>query len=198
MFFIFFFLIIRQPPRSTRTDTLFPYTTLFRSIILDVGPVEVDVERAAAIGEAGLDTNLIGRRFVRIDQKRPARQGREIGRTRFFTIADRGISKNSGGQLVGRIDQPGEGAVGPFAFDKERTAKSTDQRGAVGFQPGGERLSAEAAARIGGFFGLAGVAQAAGQRRAIVDVPTRLAERRVTGDPGPAERATDRKGGGWV
>src|SRR3546814_5382190 len=25
------FLIIRQPPRSTRTDTLFPYTTLFRS-----------------------------------------------------------------------------------------------------------------------------------------------------------------------
>src|SRR3546814_13514657 len=29
--FIFFFLMIRRPPRSTRTDTLFPYTTLFRS-----------------------------------------------------------------------------------------------------------------------------------------------------------------------
>src|SRR3546814_9118103 len=28
---VFFFLIIRLPPRSTRTDTLFPYTTLFRS-----------------------------------------------------------------------------------------------------------------------------------------------------------------------
>src|SRR3546814_1667001 len=27
----FFFLILRRPPRSTRTDTLFPYTTLFRS-----------------------------------------------------------------------------------------------------------------------------------------------------------------------
>src|SRR3546814_7913105 len=27
----FLFLIIRRPPRSTRTDTLFPYTTLFRS-----------------------------------------------------------------------------------------------------------------------------------------------------------------------
>src|SRR3546814_20531236 len=26
-----FFLVIRRPPRSTRTDTLFPYTTLFRS-----------------------------------------------------------------------------------------------------------------------------------------------------------------------
>src|SRR3546814_2022947 len=27
----FFFLMIRRPPRSTRIDTLFPYTTLFRS-----------------------------------------------------------------------------------------------------------------------------------------------------------------------
>src|SRR3546814_20523933 len=33
---LFFFLMIRRPPRSTRTDTLFPYTTLFRSIKRDV------------------------------------------------------------------------------------------------------------------------------------------------------------------
>src|SRR3546814_19505164 len=32
----FVFLMTRRPPRSTRTDTLFPYTTLFRSIL--VGP----------------------------------------------------------------------------------------------------------------------------------------------------------------
>src|SRR3546814_14432290 len=32
---IFFFLIVRRPPRSTRTDTLFPYTTLFRSRLAD-------------------------------------------------------------------------------------------------------------------------------------------------------------------
>src|SRR3546814_20867450 len=31
IFFFFLFLMIRRPPRSTRTDTLFPYTTLFRS-----------------------------------------------------------------------------------------------------------------------------------------------------------------------
>src|SRR3546814_10700577 len=31
MFYGFFVLMIRRPPRSTRTDTLFPYTTLFRS-----------------------------------------------------------------------------------------------------------------------------------------------------------------------
>src|SRR3546814_17152041 len=29
--FVIFFLMMRRPPRSTRTDTLFPYTTLFRS-----------------------------------------------------------------------------------------------------------------------------------------------------------------------
>src|SRR3546814_19596959 len=34
------FLMIRRPPRSTRTDTLFPYTTLFRS----VEPRHIDFE----------------------------------------------------------------------------------------------------------------------------------------------------------
>src|SRR3546814_11506704 len=33
----FFFLMIRRPPRATRTDTLFPYTTLFRSAERRVG-----------------------------------------------------------------------------------------------------------------------------------------------------------------
>src|SRR3546814_20452734 len=31
VYFVCFFLMIRRPPSSTRTDTLFPYTTLFRS-----------------------------------------------------------------------------------------------------------------------------------------------------------------------
>src|SRR3546814_11323920 len=31
---MFFFLRIRRPPRSTRTDTLFPYTTLFKGAVL--------------------------------------------------------------------------------------------------------------------------------------------------------------------
>src|SRR3546814_18041720 len=32
---VVFFLMIRRPPISTRTDTLFPYTTLFRSAGMD-------------------------------------------------------------------------------------------------------------------------------------------------------------------
>src|SRR3546814_2945853 len=33
--------MIRRPPRSTRTDTLFPYTTLFRSLGLDPAPLVI-------------------------------------------------------------------------------------------------------------------------------------------------------------
>src|SRR3546814_11784361 len=35
--------MIRRPPRSTRTDTLFPYTTLFRSCVTDLRRVGVDL-----------------------------------------------------------------------------------------------------------------------------------------------------------
>src|SRR3546814_3455135 len=38
--------MIRRPPRSTRTDTLFPYTTLVRSAALNVAAEQV-VERSA-------------------------------------------------------------------------------------------------------------------------------------------------------
>src|SRR3546814_13164487 len=59
----FFFLMIRRPPRSTRTDTLFPYTTLFRS----ADDVVTDRERARhenreAIGHA---VGVLGARGTR-------------------------------------------------------------------------------------------------------------------------------------
>src|SRR3546814_14532453 len=44
--------MIRRPPRSTRTDTLFPYTTLFRSIAAAVGVDVVIHPRARAALEA--------------------------------------------------------------------------------------------------------------------------------------------------
>src|SRR3546814_20720340 len=43
----FFFLMIRRPPRSTRTDTLFPYTTLFRG---DVAVGEQAIPHGSPIG----------------------------------------------------------------------------------------------------------------------------------------------------
>src|SRR3546814_14354776 len=42
-----FFLMIRRPPRSTRTDTLFPYTTLYRSGEVDVVRARTEEERHA-------------------------------------------------------------------------------------------------------------------------------------------------------
>src|SRR3546814_3495435 len=39
---IFCFLMIRRPPRSTRTDTLFPYTTLFRSAQVSSANIDID------------------------------------------------------------------------------------------------------------------------------------------------------------
>src|SRR3546814_577035 len=49
-----FFLVIRRPPRSTRTDTLVPYTTLVRSVALPTpaGVRRVDVETALEMAEA--------------------------------------------------------------------------------------------------------------------------------------------------
>src|SRR3546814_19520994 len=45
------FLMIRRPPRSTRTDTLFPYTTLFRSLTSN------PFERLSPAPIEGLDLN---------------------------------------------------------------------------------------------------------------------------------------------
>src|SRR3546814_11077242 len=46
--------MIRRPPRSTRTDTLFPYTSLFRSVVRDAHPAQPRArarpDRARAVG----------------------------------------------------------------------------------------------------------------------------------------------------
>src|SRR3546814_10034348 len=65
---VFFFLMIRRPPRSTRTDTLFPYTTLFRSAADWKGMGEGDCRAAAEAyrrrffdGQSGPDEYLTAR-----------------------------------------------------------------------------------------------------------------------------------------
>src|SRR3546814_19398536 len=57
--------MIRRPPRSTRTDTLFPYTTLFRSIDEDrAGSRGRNViTRLEAVGEFLLDLEQVRRDF---------------------------------------------------------------------------------------------------------------------------------------
>src|SRR3546814_954548 len=54
--------MIRRPPRSTRTDTLFPYTTLFRSKdALRAIQFEHQIDDAAAGGGIEIAGRLIGK-----------------------------------------------------------------------------------------------------------------------------------------
>src|SRR3546814_9771260 len=57
--------MIRRPPRSTRTDTLFPYTTLFRSIPLvhaDAGALFLD--KLAGVSDPEKKRKTIGGTFI--------------------------------------------------------------------------------------------------------------------------------------
>src|SRR3546814_20052503 len=81
-FLLFFFLMIRRPPRSTRTDTLFPYTTLFRSIAH-----EVQAALREVVGCAGGGEDLDDRRV--------------LARAAFAELLDQG---GDGADRVGRLD----------------------------------------------------------------------------------------------
>src|SRR3546814_15095194 len=83
--FYFFFLMIRRPPRSTRTDTLFPYTTLFRSALFE------RVERSAEVDVIGKPAEY--ERGDRLDS-RGLRLGDAVGRfaqMNAFDIIARGV-----------------------------------------------------------------------------------------------------------
>src|SRR3546814_13059987 len=63
--------MIRRPPRSTRTDTLFPYTTLFRSLLPEaIRSIQRCAERAAV---AAGGTRARGRHSMKESMLKPRR-----------------------------------------------------------------------------------------------------------------------------
>src|SRR3546814_6886388 len=50
--------MIRRPPRTTRTDTLFPYTTLFRSPVEHKPGAEIDSDEALAVAAGDIGTTI--------------------------------------------------------------------------------------------------------------------------------------------
>src|SRR3546814_7359545 len=73
--FFFFFLIIRRPPISTRTDTLFPHTTLFRSldrIAAIPGPLDGASAYEVGPGPGGLTRALLraGANVIAVERDR--------------------------------------------------------------------------------------------------------------------------------
>src|SRR3546814_20742453 len=98
----FFFLMIRRPPRSTRTDTLFPYTTLFRS--------------TACAVDAGRSRQVPGRRLSDgpgLDRRQPPDRGCDLragaartdprlhGRDGGQHTAIRASERRAGGAVIG-------------------------------------------------------------------------------------------------
>src|SRR3546814_18494588 len=73
---VLFFLRILRPPRSTRTDTLFPYTTLFRSSTSRAYRSVREQER----GGRGLEQVASDAAEQCFAEARPAKGAHEIGR----------------------------------------------------------------------------------------------------------------------
>src|SRR3546814_7391420 len=72
--------MIRRPPRSTRTDTLFPYTTLFRSVApARRGEHAVAVEGLAAVAQAPSVHQSVCRAGVEAAHFAQTRQQGEVG-----------------------------------------------------------------------------------------------------------------------
>src|SRR3546814_15208653 len=92
----FFFLMIRPPPRSTLTDTLLPYTTLFRS------GVSKDVPAFARALDEGID-HAPGR-------KRCVAVGHHVRRRRFVAVEHHCAA--SGRELEERVRSGCDQAVG--------------------------------------------------------------------------------------
>src|SRR3546814_1501701 len=103
---LFFFLMIRRPPRSTRTDTLFPYTTLFRSVVsvLDDG-VGLPRERDR-ITEPYVTTRM---------------RGTGLG----LAIVKKIVEEHFGS--LESLDRPGGGTIARMTFDMHLLAAARDR-----------------------------------------------------------------------
>src|SRR3546814_17614184 len=120
---MFFFLVTRRPPRSTRTDTLFPYTTLFRSV--------QDVQRDARVFHPerqrlfvleNKQHSVIGRH--RVAEHQPARAACVVSR-------NLNLKAVSGKLYPGRIGI-GAGAPAERPHGKyERSLQPTDRKSVV-------------------------------------------------------------------
>src|SRR3546814_3949930 len=122
--------MIRRPPRSTRTDTLCPYTTLFRSDAAALA--DRQTERVGEIGgvAACLDRLHRGGRLVGVDQ---------LPAVAFDAADQRAVTVKTGAQVAGPVERldvverlhhvlEGVGVDGPLAVAhaEERLAEIVD------------------------------------------------------------------------
>src|SRR3546814_13973602 len=119
--FCFFFLMIRRPPRSTRTDTLFPYTTLFRASLGRFripGDMRRDLEADEAVAAFGRV----------IDQAQQVRGRLGVADREMFidrgTGGDRGVIIGAAGDCLFEDGGLGSHAADPVYLDDRKSAGS--------------------------------------------------------------------------
>src|SRR3546814_2349908 len=106
--------MIRRPPRSTRTDTLFPYTTLFRSQAITARICRAFTQRYAAPRNPVILSPSL---FCRLQAALPAGRAEaapDLGADRPCRL----------GRLDNQARQPGdEGGIGPCRRSEEQTSE---------------------------------------------------------------------------
>src|SRR3546814_4113094 len=108
--------MIRRPPRSTRTDTLFPYTTLFRSLARD----HRLVERGSALLDLAIDRHLFARPNTEtIADSYPIE--------RHLLVIP--VGPNAARGLGGAVEQRLDGARGPLAGAQLKDLSQQNQDG---------------------------------------------------------------------
>src|SRR3546814_14740108 len=90
--------MIRRPPRSTRTDTLFPYTTLFRS-----KPALPRVEDAGCIFEPVLQCCALNLQFVGEDVRPEGLAAGSAGRLDAAQLEQPKRAEWTSGKIAGRV-----------------------------------------------------------------------------------------------
>src|SRR3546814_11579156 len=113
--------MIRRPPRSTRTDTLFPYTTLFRSVLEDAahvvgdGPHDEAVEQGDVAVSPGAGLDAPGRQKTEILQRRKELRFHGLAGCRLWL---------GGGQGAGDAPRSEERRVGKGRVSQCRSRRS--------------------------------------------------------------------------
>src|SRR3546814_4449014 len=108
-----FFLVSRRPPRSTRTDTLFPYSTHFRS--------EVDFRLAAHAAQLRDHGRARGRTVEVVAMAR----GRQLGRVAGFNFGDQATKRSE--EHTSELQSLMRNSYAVFCLKKKITLK-TQQR----------------------------------------------------------------------
>src|SRR3546814_20353568 len=116
--------MIRRPPRSTRTDTLFPYTTLFRSVSILVGE----------LANRRFGKHFFPKRLLEVEDGLFG--GEPRGRLGFTRIADAAEARHVGEQRLAHRPAIGEGLVCQGGRSEERrVGKECVSTCSIGWSP---------------------------------------------------------------